>query len=127
MEPVMISVVEARDRPLISSAAVEGTAVFSRDGEKLGTVDCLMFDKERGSVAYAVLAFGGFLGMGEKRHPLPWSSLTYDKEQDGYLIDLSKDELKAAPALDVGQYGSLGGREYDESVYAHYKALPYWL
>jgi hypothetical protein len=86
-----------------------------------------MFDKQKGGVVYAVLAFGGLLGLGEKRHPVPWQSMTYDREQDGYVIGLSKDELKAAPALDVGQYEQLGDRAYDEALYAHYRAQPYWL
>jgi hypothetical protein len=56
---------------LISSSKVEGTAVFNVEGEKLGSVDCLMIDKQSGQVAYAVMSFGGFLGLGEKRHPVP--------------------------------------------------------
>jgi sporulation protein YlmC with PRC-barrel domain len=112
---------------LISSSKVEGTAVFNVEGEKLGSVDCLMIDKQSGQVAYAVMSFGGFLGLGEKRHPVPWGSMKYDKSKDGYVVSLSKDELEAAPNLNPGEYGQLGDRAYEETVYTHYKAEPYWL
>ena len=68
---------------LISSDKVEGTAVYDRNGNKLGTVSNVMLDKRSGQVAYAVLSFGGFLGMGSSYHPLPWNQLTYDFEPGG--------------------------------------------
>ena len=70
---------------LISSARVEGTHVYNADGEKLGTIDAIMIDKYEGNVAYAVMSFGGFLGIGEQYHPLPWQSLDYDERKDGYV------------------------------------------
>jgi PRC-barrel domain len=69
--------IEETDR-LIASDKVEGTAVYNRQGERLGTVHNFMVDKSTGRVAYAVMSFGGFLGMGESYHPLPWRVLTYD-------------------------------------------------
>ena len=114
-------------RALINSNQVEGTAVFNLQGERLGSVDCVMIDKQKGHVAYAVMAFGGFLGLGEKRHPVPWASMTYDTSKDGYVIPLSKEELKEAPTLDPDQYSQLGDPDYDAAVYTHYKAEPYWL
>ncbi len=123
----MTIALETTSRRLISSSKVEGTAVYNADGEKLGTVECLMIHKEKGSVAYAVMSFGGFLGLGEKRHPVPWQSMVYDTTKEGYVVNLSKDELKAAPNLDPGEYGQLGERDYEEMVFTHYKAEPYWL
>ncbi len=114
-------------RALINSKQVEGTAVFNVDAERLGSIDCMMIDKQKGQVAYAVMAFGGFLGLGEKRHPVPWASMTYDTSKDGYVIPLSKEELKTAPALDPDQYSRLGEPDYDAAVYTHYRAEPYWL
>jgi hypothetical protein len=114
-------------RALINSNQVEGTAVFNVGGERLGSIDCMMIDKQNGHVAYAVMAFGGFLGLGEKRHPVPWASMTYDTSKDGYVIPLSKEELKTAPTLDPDQYKQLGDPDYDAAVYTHYKAEPYWL
>lgn len=122
-----MATIKTQTRRLVSSDAVQGTDVFNPKGDKLGTVDCVMIDKQKGNVAYAVMAFGGFLGMGEKRHPLPWQSLKYDINQDAYVVDLSKEQLKSAPNLDAGKYDRLGEREYDESVYAHYRANPYWI
>ena len=118
---------ERYTRALINSNKVEGTAVFNVQGERLGSIDCVMIDKQKGQVAYAVMAFGGFLGLGEKRHPVPWASMTYDTSKDGYVIPLSKEELKAAPTLDPDEYGQLGDPDYDATIYTHYKAEPYWL
>jgi PRC-barrel domain len=68
---------------LISADKVEGTSVYSREGEKLGSIYGLMIDKFSGRVIYAVMSFGGFLGIGDRYHPLPWSVLTYDPGQGG--------------------------------------------
>jgi PRC-barrel domain len=86
---------------LIASNKVEGTAVYNRDGEHLGTVHNFMVDKFTGQVGYAVLSFGGFLGIGESYHPLPWKALTYDTRLGGYVVDLDLDRLEGAP-----RYGS---------------------
>ena len=85
-------------RDLIASDKVEGTAVFDCDGTRLGTVHNFMVDKRSGQVAYAVLSFGGFLGMGESYHPLAWRNLTYDTALGGYVVGLSRQELEASPA-----------------------------
>jgi len=82
---------------LISSAKVEGTPVIGRDGQHLGKIDSFMVDKYTGRVAYAVLSFGGTLGIGENLFPLPWSALDYDVEQDGYRLNLTSDQLESAP------------------------------
>ncbi len=82
---------------VISSDRVEGTAVYNNAGEKLGTIDDLMIDKRSGQVRYAVLEFGGFLGMGTDRYPLPWNMLNYDTDKEGYVVPLDKDRLEGAP------------------------------
>jgi sporulation protein YlmC with PRC-barrel domain len=82
---------------LIASDKVEGTAVYNRQGERLGSVYNFMVDKRSGQVEYAVLSFGGFLGIGEDYYPLPWKALTYDPSQGGYVVDLDKDRLRDAP------------------------------
>ncbi len=82
---------------LISSNKVEGTAVYNRQGERLGSIYNFMVDKHSGHVEYAVLSFGGFLGIGEDYYPLPWKALTYDTALGGYVVDLDKDRLRAAP------------------------------
>lgn len=82
---------------LISSAKVEGTAVVGRDGARLGRIENFMVDKYTGRVAYAVLSFGGMWGFGESLFPLPWSFLTYDEDCDGYVLNVTKEELAKAP------------------------------
>jgi sporulation protein YlmC with PRC-barrel domain len=104
---------------LIASDKVEGTAVFNRAGEKLGSIHNFMVDKKSGKVEYAVLSFGGVLGMGTDYYPLPWESLTYDTAQGGYLVDIDKDLLKSGPhyrASDEPTYD----RAFGESIYGHY-------
>ncbi len=85
-------------RDLIASDKVEGTAVYNRSGERLGTVHNFMVDKRSGQVAYAVMSFGGFLGIGESYRPLPWKVLTYDPRQGGYVVDLTREQLQGAPS-----------------------------
>lgn len=123
----MDTIPEVNSARLISSSQVEGTPVYNLDGEKLGTVDSMMIDRDTGQVAYAVMAFGGFLGMGEKRHPMPWKTMVYDKAREGYVVSLSREELEAAPNMEVNEFGRLDDRDYEETVYTHYKAEPYWL
>src|SRR6202521_5455488 len=83
---------------LISSDKVVGTAVYNRLGEHLGSVYGLMIDKQTGQVAYAVMSFGGFLGIGESYHPVPWRVLKYDLTQVGYIVDLDRRRLEGAPS-----------------------------
>ncbi len=82
---------------VISSDRVEGTNVYNNVGDKLGSIDELMIDKRSGQVRYAVLEFGGFLGMGTDRYPLPWDMLKYDTSKDGYVVPLEKEQLTNAP------------------------------
>lgn len=82
---------------VISSEKVEGTTVYNVAGDKLGSIDDLMIDKRSGQVRYAVLEFGGFLGMGTDRYPLPWNMLKYDTAKEGYVVPLDKDRLENAP------------------------------
>jgi len=88
---------------LIASNKVEGTAVYNRQGEKLGEVYNFMVGKRSGEVGYAIMSFGGFLGIGQKYHPLPWNALTYDTSKKGYVVDADKDRLMRAPNYAVGE------------------------
>ena len=88
---------------LIASNKVEGTAVYNRQDEKLGSVYNFMVGKRSGQVAYAVTSFGGFLGLGQSYHALPWSVLTYDTDRGGYVIDADKDRLMGAPSYEAGE------------------------
>jgi hypothetical protein len=108
---------------LIASNKVEGTAVYNRQGEKLGTVDNFMVDKRSGKVEYAIMSFGGFLGMGDSYHPLPWSVLTYDTNQGGYVVDLDKRVLQEGPSYKPGSEPRYD-RAYGRQVYGYYR-VPY--
>jgi hypothetical protein len=88
---------------LIASNKVEGTAVYNRQGEKLGEVYNFMVGKRSGEVGYAIMSFGGFLGIGQQYHPLPWNALTYDTSKKGYVVDADKDRLMRAPNYAVGE------------------------
>ena len=82
---------------LIGSDKVDGTAVYGADDRKIGSVQRVMIDKISGKVAYAVISFGGFLGMGEDYYPLPWSNLKYDTNLGGYRVGITEEQLKGAP------------------------------
>ena len=114
--------IDETDR-LIASNKVEGTAVYNRQGEKLGSVYNFMVDKRSGKVEYAVMSFGGFLGMGDSYHPLPWNVLNYDTSQGGYVVDLDKRVLQEAPSYRSGQEPRYD-RAYGEEVCRYYR-VPY--
>src|SRR3979490_1247129 len=82
---------------LIAAEKVEGTDVYNLQGEKLGTVDDIMIDKVSGKAIYALMSFGGFLGIGQKYHPLPWSTLKDDGSKGGYIVTLDTRMLEKAP------------------------------
>jgi hypothetical protein len=110
---------------LIGSDKVEGTAVYGPDREKIGSIERVMIDKMSGKVAYAVLSFGGFLGMGEDFYPVPWSTLDYDTSLGGYRVNFTRDQLDRAPKYTESQ-GWNWSRENDRKVYDYYGAQPYW-
>jgi hypothetical protein len=97
---------------LISSEKVDGTAVYDRRGEHLGSVHHLMIDKYTGQVAYAVMSFGGFLGIGESYHPLPWKMLKYDTRLGGYVVDLDRNRLEGAPSYTSRDLPNWDDRSY---------------
>lgn len=88
---------------LIASDKVEGTEVYSPQGERLGTILNFMVDKVTGKVAYAVMSFGGVLGIGDRYHALPWKTLTYEPEQGGYVVNLSREQLARAPSYKAAE------------------------
>ena len=111
---------------LIASDRVEGTAVRRTGGEKIGTIQRLMIDKLSGNVAYAVLSFGGFLGMGQKRLPIPWARLHYDRVLGAYQLDLTDEELSRAPSFAVDKDFDWGDRSREVEIHNYYRVPPYW-
>ena len=112
---------------LISSDKVVGTPVYNRQTEHLGSVYNLMLDKHSGQVAYAVMSFGGFLGIGESYHPLPWRVLTYDPRQSGYVVDLDRRRLETAPSYTSSTAPNWSDRTYGHRVDDFYGVPPYGL
>ena len=107
---------------LIASDRVEGTTVYNRNGEKLGSVRNFMVDKRTGKADYAVLQFGGLFGLGSDHYPIPWDMLDYDTDLGGYVVDIEKSKLEGAPryASEQPSYDHLYGRE----VYGYW-GVPY--
>jgi len=110
---------------LIAADKVKGTDVYNQAGEKLGSVDDIMIDKASGRAIYAVMSFGGFLGMGEKHHPLPWATLKYDEMKSGYVVNLDKKQLEDAPTYDSSP-DFKWTPEYGRKVDSYYKTDSYW-
>ena len=110
---------------LIASDRVEGTVVYNRAGERLGHISNFMVDKQSGQVRYAVLSFGGFLGMGHDHYPLPWSMLSYDIDKGGYVIDLDREALDNAPRYLPEERPDYDDR-YGRSVFEYYGMIYPW-
>jgi hypothetical protein len=108
---------------LISSEDVEGTNVYSPAHEKIGEIDHLMIDKISGKVTYAVMSFGGFLGLGHSHFPVPWAALKYDTGLDGFVTNVTEKQLHDAPAFSDDSWED---RNWEKQVYTHYNVQPYW-
>jgi PRC-barrel domain len=103
------------------------TTCYNRQGERLGTVHNFMVDKSTGQVAYAVMSFGGFLGMGESYHPLPWRVLNYDTRQGGFVIDVDRSRLEKAPSYMASKVPNWSDRTYGSRIGQFYGVPPYWI
>jgi hypothetical protein len=112
---------------LISADKVEGTEVRNPAGEKLGAIETLMIDKLSGRVVYAVMSFGGFLGIGDRYHALPWSVLKYDTKLGSYVVNLDKRQLENAPSYDRSQEIDWNDRTWGQQVHDYYQVPPFWI
>jgi hypothetical protein len=120
----MTDITKITSGSLIAAENVNGTDVYNLGGEHLGTVDDIMIDKISGRAIYALMSFGGFLGMGEKQHPLPWSALTYDERKGGFVVNLDKKQLEGAPTIDEDNFRWTA--DYGRTVDKYYGAPTYW-
>ena len=111
------------NRQLISSEDVQGTEVYGLGEEKVGEIDHLMIDKLSGRVIYAVMSFGGFLGLGHSHYPLPWAALKYDTGLEGYRTGITEQQLKDAPEFSDDSWSD---RAWETSTHRHYGVKPYW-
>ena len=111
---------------LISASKVTGTDVYNTVGDTLGEIYDVMLDKQTGRIAYAIMSFGGFLGMGKHYHPLPWTTLNYDVTKGGYVVPMSKDVLKSAPTIRPDEMSTWRTRAQEQTIHDYYKTRPYW-
>ena len=108
---------------LISSEKVQGTEVYGPDGEHVGEIDHLMIERVSGRVAYAVMSFGGFLGMGKDFYPVPWDALKYDTSLDGYRTNITREQVEGAPARTDESF-DWDDEKWNEQLHEHYRANP---
>lgn len=111
---------------VLSATTLIGDRVMNRAGEDLGKIEELMIDLERGRVAYAVLSFGGFLGMGDKLFAIPFQALRLDKDQNSFMLDIDKEKLKNAPGFDKNNWPSTADRSWGTQIHSFYGQRPYW-
>ncbi|WP_428490863.1 PRC-barrel domain-containing protein [Rhodopila sp.] len=111
---------------LIAAKQVQGTTVFNPALEKLGNIEDVMIDKSSGRIAYAILSFGGFLGIGERYYPLPWEKLDYNVEVGGYVVDIDRDVLEGAPSYTDAATAEWNDDKWVRGIYAYYGVHPFW-
>jgi len=112
---------------VISASKLTGGTVKNTDGEKLGDIKEIMIDTETGRVAYAVLSFGGFLGMGDKLFAIPWSALrSHVSEPDSFVLSANKERLKAAPGFNKDAWPDFADRKWGGTIHDYYQIKPYW-
>lgn len=110
----------------IKASSMIGTDVVNPKGENLGDVKEVVIDPQTGKVAYAVVSFGGFLGMGKKLFAIPFSAFKYDLKENEYVLDISKERLEAAPGFDEDHWPSMAEEKWNRDVYKYYERSPYW-
>ena len=113
-------------KPLIESDRVEGTSVYDPNGSHIGTIKRLMIEKISGKVAYAVMSFGGFLGMGADEHTIPWNKLNYDTSLGGYRTDITEEQLRGAPTFYRDRDYDWSDRERERELHDYWGSRPYW-
>ncbi len=125
---------QRRDRPgqrsgqcLIASDRVEGTAVYDPSGNRIGTIQRVMIEKISGRVAYAVMSFGGFLGLGQEEHAIPWRKLDYDTSLEGYRTDITEEQLRNAPSFSRDQDHDWSDRQQEQDLHDYYRVTAYWI
>lgn len=112
---------------LISSGKVQGTEVYGPSGDHVGEIDHLMIERVTGRVAYAVMSFGGFLGMGKTFFPIPWNALKYDTTVDGYRTDVTREQVESAPAYTGGETFDWTNDDWHSRVHDHYRTPPTYI
>lgn len=115
-----------RMRRVLSASTLKGDKVVNARDEDLGKVDEIMIDVSSGRVAYAVLSFGGFLGMGDKLFAIPWSRLKVDEARKCFILDVDKATLEKAPGFDKSNWPDMADTTWGNQIYSYYGTRPYW-
>jgi sporulation protein YlmC with PRC-barrel domain len=110
----------------IRARKVLGTTVKDTSGRKIGEIEDVVLDKQSNNILFAVVGFGGFLGMAEKYHPIPWSALDYEPSENSYVVSFTKEQLQAAPSGSIDELTSDDGMSYRDRAFDYYKAPRYW-
>jgi len=111
---------------LLSAASLKGDSVVNPSGENLGKLEEIMLDTDSGRIGYAVLSFGGFLGMGDKLFAIPWDQFNVDTAKERLVLNIPKDQLENAPGFDKNNWPNMADRTWGESIHSHYSSRPYW-
>lgn len=111
---------------VLSASTLIGDEVRNAMGEKLGKLEEIMLDLDEGRVAYAVLSFGGFLGVGDKLFAIPWEALAVDTENEEIVLDVPKERLENAPGFDKDNWPQTTDRQWLSEVHSYYGYDPYW-
>lgn len=112
MEDVSCEVVKSKD--------VIGKKVFGNDNENLGKIEEVVLDKIGGQVRYVVLSFGGFLGLGDTLYAMPWKSISYDSEKDGFRLMFNKEKLRAAPSFSKDHWPNFADDTFNKNISNYY-------
>jgi len=113
-------------RRVLSASTLTGDRVVNTKGEDVGTIDEIMIDVPNGRVAYAVLSFGGFLGLGDKLFAIPWNHLALDEDNQVFILNVDRETLKRAPGFDKDNWPDMSDRNWGAKVYSYYGSQPYW-
>jgi len=113
-------------RRVLAASTLEGDEVQNPAGESLGKVNKVMIDVPSGRVAYAVLSFGGVLGMGNKLFAVPWNALTLDEDEKRFILDVDRSTLESAPGFDKDNWPDMADTTWAAGLFAHYHVNPYW-
>ena len=113
-------------RLVLSADSLAGDSVVNLDGEDMGHIKDLMIDVYHGTVAYAVVSFGGFLGLGDKLFAIPFGALTIDQKNKRFILDLDRDRLEKAPGFDKNEWPDMSLTDYRNDLYEYYQVEPYW-
>jgi sporulation protein YlmC with PRC-barrel domain len=113
-------------RRVLSASTLKGDRVVNRQGEDLGKIEDLMIDLDRGRIAYAVLSFGGILGLGDKLFAIPWEALSVDTVEKRFILAISKELLDKAPGFDKNHWPDMADPAWGAQLYTYYGYRPYW-